>query len=122
MLTALRSTLHVPMEPNLAASTASHAQAFVNALAQLAKQSVPVGNPDLLVVLMDDARQRAVLLYDPSHDGLRFIRGGIIADETEPAAAARLLEEYVGIGLPPVSFRRILTVPSSNDTPPPVQV
>ena len=110
------------MEPNPAASTASHAQAFANALAQLAKASVHVGNPDLLVVLMDDARQRAVLMYDPSHDGLRFIRGGTIADETEPAAAARLLEEYVGISLPPVSFRRVLSVPSSNDAPTPVHV
>ena len=59
---------------------------------------------------------------NPSHDGLHFIRGGIIADETEPAAAARLLEEYVGINLPPVSFRRVLSVPSSNDAPTPVQV
>ena len=82
------------MEPNPAVSAAFQPQAFANALAQLAKASVLVGNPDLLVVLMDDARQRAVLLYDPSHDGLRFIRGGIIADETEPAAAARLLKEY----------------------------
>ena len=67
-------------------------------------------------------RQRAVLLYDPAHDGLRFIRGGCIADETEPAAAARLLEEYVGISLPAVSFRRVMSVPPSNDTPTHVQV
>ena len=61
-------------------------------------------------------------MYDPAHDGHRFIRGGCIADETEPAAAARLLEEYVGISLPPVSFRRVLSVPSSNDAPTPFHV
>ena len=110
------------MEPNPAVSVATRARAFANALAQLAKATVPSGIPDLLVVQMDDARQRAVLLYDPSHDGLQFVRGGCIADETKYAATARLLEEYVGISLPPASFRRLLSVPFSNDAPTHVQV
>ena len=56
------------MESNSTASLEVHPLAFANALAQIAKAAFHGGNPDLLIILMDDARQRAVLLYDPAHD------------------------------------------------------